>query len=236
MRRRMGFGARPLLLSAAVLILCTPAFAIAVDPNDGYIWIDDSIGFNVAQNQVVFDKDVGALGSLVAVESAPDAGWVNSQPGYSSYSGPYNLALEFTSPLLYEVPSPGTANGVFSGGVGYSLIDLDNSDAVLLTGSISSATFGLVEGFNNVLFSYGDGVRGGANLTVTGGSLAPYFTNEAELVFQYWIAAPVNLQDFSTDLITGGGGSIAIYGVPEPATLLLLAGGGGLGALLRRRR
>ncbi len=216
---------------ALLLLLAAPALGGALDPNGGHIAAGDSIGFNIAQGQVVFDKSEGVLGALVPVDGATDSGWVQS--ANPNYPGPYSLALEFTLPLMMDLmPGGPTANGYFSGGA-YSLVDLDNANEVLLSGAIVG-TFGLIEGFNNVLFSYGGGGGGGGlALTVTGGSLSGYFPPEAEMFFQYWIASPADLKDFSTDHIAGGGGSISIYAVPEPTALLMLLSGGAL-AMLRR--
>jgi hypothetical protein len=225
MRGWTGRGVQAACLCAAVLLLAGPVIAIPLDPNDGYIWIDDSIGFNIAQDQTVFDRSVGTLGSLVPVNAAAGAGWVNTL--YGSYTGPYTFGLELTVPLSSDISMFGTANALFGGGTySYQLKDLENGGAVLLSGDVIGS-FGLLEGFNNVLYTYGGGGGNqGLKLSVTGGSLAPYFAPEAEMFFQYWIASPATLVDFSTDLIAGGGGSVAIYGVPEPVTLLLLMAGG----------
>jgi hypothetical protein len=219
-----------------MVLFAASAFAVPVDPNDGYIWIGDSIGSNLAQGQVIFNKSVGALGSLLMpVNGAPGAGWIQTASG--NYPDSYTFALQFTVPLAVDLSMGGLANGWFGGETySYALKDLENGGAVLLSGEIIGS-FGLIEGFNNVLFSYGgSGGNEGLEMTVTGGSLRPYFAPKAEMFIQYWVASPANLTNFSTNLISGGGASVAIYGVPEPATFLVLLSGGALAGLLRRRR
>jgi hypothetical protein len=230
----MGRGGCGLCVCACMFFFAANAFSAPVDPNNGYIWIGDSIGSNLAQGLIVFDKSEGAIGSLIPVNGAPGAGWIQTTSG--NYPDSYTFGLQFTVPLAADLSMGGTANGWFGGGTySYALKDLENGGAVLLSGQIIGS-FGLVEGFNNVLFSYGgSGGNEGLELTVTGGSLRPYFAPKAEMFIQYWIASPANLQNFSTDLICGGGASVAIYGVPEPATFLVLLSGGVMAGLLRRR-
>jgi hypothetical protein len=232
---RKGLGVCAFAVAATILLFAANAFAIPFDPNGGYIWTDDSLGFNIAQGQVVFDNTGNSplSGSLQSLNGAAASGWVSSAT--ATYPGPYTFALVINIPIISDISSGGTADGIFGGmGLTYSLIDLENSNAVLLSGQLLG-TFSLLENFNNQLQTYdGEGPYGGIRMTVTGGSLQSHFSPEAEMYFQYWISSPTNMQNFSTDLTAGGGGSVTIYGVPEPATLFVLIGG--TAAVLARRR
>ncbi|MBN1344607.1 MAG: PEP-CTERM sorting domain-containing protein [Phycisphaerae bacterium] len=240
MRGRQGGSWQALVLSIPLLCIVSPVLGVALDPNEGSLVIGDSIGFNLAQNQLVFDKSQADMGALIPVSSATAAGWVesDSNPGYA---GPYSFALQITIPLTDDNSGSGNAEGWF-GDAGetyaYSLIDLENGNAVLLSGEIT-APFGLTEAYNQV-YSFrvtGDWTYAPIPLTVTGGSLAAYWPSAAEMAFQYSISSPPimpGMVDFSVDL-TAGSGSVSIYAVPEPMTLSLLLGGALLGLGVGRK-
>lgn len=238
MRGRLGGEVRALLFCCALFITATPAFAEALDPNGGYIWIGDSIGFNTDAEEMIFDQSVGSLGSLVPVVGADDSGFVSSSN--PNYTGNYSFDLQITVPLDtdWSWMMPGTAWATFDcDGLPYALIDTENSDSVLLSGELVG-TFDLFEQFSNKLFPIsGSGVTGLVGMTITGGTLEPYFAPEAEMLLEYWIASPGDplFVDFSTSLLADGGGSVIIYGVPEPATWLILTAGMAAGAFRRRK-
>ncbi len=230
-----GSGHVALAVAALVLFVSTSAFAIPLDPSGGYIWIDDSITFNIAQGQLVFDNTGTApvTGNLKSLDGAPGSGVVSSLN--PNYPGPYTFGLVIDIPITSDLSAGGTANGWFGSDVNYALIDMENGNAVLLSGQLVGG-FGLHENYNNQLQTYGgDGPYNGILMTITGGSLAPYFAPQGEMYFEYWVSVPSNMQNFSTDLISGGGGSVTIYGVPEPVSLLTLACGGLVAAIIRRR-
>lgn len=233
---RKGLGVSPAVLVVLSLTSISILHAEALDPNGGSLFPGDVIVSNIAQAQVVFDASEGTMGSLVPFDGADGAGYISTSNPY--YVGNYTFGLSLTLPLAADLSpmTPGTAHGLFGGGTySYELLDLENGNAVLLSGDIVGG-FNVIEGFNNVLNNYGGGgAGGGIAMTVTGGSLSPHFPEQAEMFLQYWIAAPPSMQDFSSDLITGGGGSFSIRAVPEPTTGCLLIVAGFLSVCRRRR-
>jgi len=244
-----GAGGRALLWVCALAVFSTVAFADAVDPNGGLLAPGDSIVLNIAQGQCVFDKSAGPAGALVDVDGAPDAAYVGTANPH--YDGPYSLGLRWTVPLVQDV-SLGFPMGLTMGEFGaagaepvsFQLVDLANAEAVLLSGEILPSQFGdydftMIEKYTTPgqFVSVNGGAESGLiGLSVTGGSLAPYYPPEAKMVMQWWVASPSDVTNFSESLYTGGGGSITIVGVPEPVTFWLLAGGVAAGWARRRRK
>ncbi len=224
-------------LSAVVILSSVQALAIPLDPSGGPLFIGDSIGFNLAQAQLVFDKSEGSMGELIPVGAASGAGWVStSSPGYG---GAYTFRLDIHVPLTADISSLGNANGIFglsAGEYDYALVDVENGDSVVLSGKIKGQ-FGLYETYNQA-YSYNIGYTftyAPISLSVTGGSLQSYWPGYAEMALQYNIISPPispGMKNFTVDL-TAGSGSVTIYAVPEPASMLVLLAGGLLA--LRRR-
>jgi hypothetical protein len=223
-----------LCVCVTLLHVSHPVAAIPVDPNCGIIG-EGELVFNLSGMELVFDRSEGALGSLMSVHSSPGASYIYSDN--PNYPGGYTFGLEMTVPLTVDMSGGGMANGVFGSDTGiyaYSLIDMENDDAVLLSGEIIGS-FGAIGMGNQVVCYPTSGALHGVTMTVTGGSLQPYFASGGDMYFQYLIASPPMVMDFSQDLWAGSG-SLAIYGTPEPVTLwVLLAGSVGLGLRVRRR-
>jgi len=232
----------------ALAVSSTVAFADALDPGGGPLALGDSIVFNIAQGQCVFDKSVGPAGALVDVDGASDGAYVGTANPH--YDGPYSLGLRWTVPLVQDV-SMGFPLGLTMGEFGpagaepvsFQLVDLANFEAVLLSGEVIPSQFGdydftMIEKYTTPgqLVSVNGGDDSGLiGLSVTGGLLAPYYPPEAKMVVQWWVASPSDVTSFSESLYTGGGGSVTIIGVPEPVTFWLLAGGVAAGWARRRR-
>ncbi len=241
MRGWMGGGVGVAVVS--LLVTATPALADGLDPNDGPFSAGESINFNFASGQLVFDASLGDQGALVGFDGGAGAGTlITSNPNYPS-SG-YSFGWRWTVPLLEETSDFMGASGEFGASgstpVAWELVDLDNGDAVLLSGDVLPSPgndydflVGEIEFVSpGKLFpSDGGGLNGLIGLTVTGGSLAPQFTPQARMSFEMFIQP--NPTGFGTDLYTPGAGSVTIYAVPEPASLALFAG---LGLISLRRK
>jgi len=240
---RKGTGEKGAHLSCAILFLVvTPAFAVGVDPNNGPFDIGDDIVFNYGANQQVFDKSVGAQGSLIDFDSASGAGQITAS-GYVSKQ--YTFGIRWSVPLVQDISSffgEWLATGQFGGDdLTWELVDLENSDTVLLSGTIMDSStdpnydfvWGEPPGVSFLISSDGGGEGGLIGLTITGGTLASLYPPEAKMQIQCNITPDPN--DFDYDLYTSGSGSVTITAVPEPGAAVLLLGGAVVW-LARRRR
>jgi hypothetical protein len=211
----------------AVMVLTTGAWAIPVVPNAP---VDTQIIMNVgggAGGATVFDRSIGALGSLVPIPGAVDTGLIKP---VAAYPGPYTFDFHIESALVSETSAGGQAIAQFAA-ANFTLTDADNGDAVLLAGTIG-ANFTLKE----FPFAYSQTLFGsGIPFSVTGGSLAPWFAPTGKITINLPVTVPNPLADFSADITAGGSITLTTdYVTPEPATGLLLALAGV--CLLRRRR
>lgn len=210
----------------AVMLLTTGVQAIPVVPNAP---VDTQIILNIGGGPggaTVFDRDVGALGSLVSIPGAVDAGLIKPT---IAYPGPYTLDFHIESALVSETSAGGQAIAQFAA-ANFTLTDADNSNAVLLAGTIS-ANFTLKE-----FFSFSQTLLAGdIPFSVSGGSLAPWFAPTGKITFNLPVTVPNPLQNYSADITAGGSITLTTdYVTPEPATGLLLGLAGV--CLLRRKR
>lgn len=234
-------------VSVAVLVLllaAPPAFAaIALDPNNGPFAVGESIDFNIAGGEMVFDSSVGDLGALVGFDGSVGGGTIiTSNPNYPSSA--YSFGLRWTVPLLEDTSDFVGTSGEFGAdgpnAIVWELVDLENSETVLLSGEVLDSPgndYDFIVGElefvapGKLFPADGGGLNGLIGLSVTGGLLAPQFTPEARMTFEMFIQP--NPMSFGGDLYTPGAGSVTIFAVPEPASLALF--GGVLLVAVRRR-